>query len=257
MTSTGNLVSNINTILNNDVPQKVDKSFIKKVLPELKDKEVLQYPRMFRALGLTNNMNHPTEQYELAHDINSRNKTISDCVRKTYSEIFNDFPNYIFYHDRDGIRSQIFRIYNPHASDSALTKQVTTLNNLCSGFHMEDYYPYDNQVEDLSYEEIEERLQHALNDDRIVVDSGKTKGISKDNGISIELVQRIIKLINKDDTLIQNRYADLFKKHNLMLVHTADGHRMLIKGTEIINTNVTDDEWLEAYVIKLEIDSNR
>lgn len=257
MTSTGNLLSNINTILNNDVPKKFDKSFINKIVPGLNTRELSQYIRMFRELGLTNNMDHPTEQYELAHDINSRNKIISDCVRKAYSEIFNDFPNYIFYNDRDGIRSQIFRIYNPHASDSALTKQVTTLNKLCSGFHMEDYYPYDNQVEDMSYDEIEERLQHSLNGDRIVVDSGKTKGISKDNGISIELVQRIIKLINKDDAPIQNRYADLFKKHNLILVHTADGHRMLIRGTEIINTDVTDDEWLEAYVIKLEIDSNR
>ena len=257
MTSSGSLVSNINTILNNDMPKRVDKSFIEKIIPGLSTREMSEYIRMFRKLGLINNMDYPTKQYELARDLNSRNKAISDCVRKTYSEIFNDFPNYIFYNDKDGIRTQIFRIYSPKVSNSTLTKQVATLNNLCSGFHMEDYYPYDNQVEDLSYDEIEERLQHSLNDDRIVVDSGKTNGISKDNGISIELVQRIIKLINKDDAPIQNRYADLFKKHNLMLVHTADGHRMLIKGTEIINTDVTDDEWLEVYVIKLEIDSNR
>ena len=259
MTSSGKLVSDINTILNNDMPIRVDKPFIEKIIPRLSNKEILDYIRMFRKLGLIDNMDHPTKQYELARDINSRNKIISDCVRKTYSEIFNDFPNYVFYNNKDGIgiRTQIFRIYNPHASNSTITKQVATLNNLCSGFHMADYYPYDNQVEDLSYEEIEERLQHALNGDKIVVNSGKTNGVSKNNGISIELVQRIIKLINKDDAPIQNRYVDLFKKYNLMLVHTADGHRMLIRGAEIVNTDVTDDEWLEAYVIKLEIDSNR
>src|SRR5699024_12743021 len=122
---------------------------------------------------MINNMDYPKKKYELVHYLNSSNKTISYCVRKTYSEIFNDFPNYIFYNYRDGIRSQIFRIYSPKVSNSTLTKQVATLNKLCSGFHMEDYYRYDNQVEDLSYEEIEERLQHSLNDDRIVIDSGK------------------------------------------------------------------------------------
>lgn len=244
----GVLISNINKILDQDIPKLVDKSFIEKLGLDLYDphREISTYVRLFKEMGLIDASGRPTDIYKKAHNIESRDEVMSKCIRNAYSDVFEDYPNILYSNPKDNTRKNILSNYYPTNSESTIARKTTVFNHLCNGFHVKKYFPYDDSIEIPTKEEIDQGHK-----EKVQIKKKDTK--SPESGITVEEIRKIINLIKTGDEPVEKKYENILKDHGLMILMAPDGTKMLAKGTTIINTNL-DDNWLEAYLIKMAID---